>query len=453
MSAVLTEVTVDEGLNFRTVTASASSDLNTFFLHISGIDELTAPALSSAEEKISNVEISMVLDVSGSMAGNRLTNMKDAAAEFVDTVIQPTNGTTGLTTVSLVPYNATVSLGDTVASYFSLSNAHAHSNCPIFSSTAFDETSIDPDETLDKIAHFDPYNYDYNSNGTLSDPWCVPGDSMSVMVHSADANALKTRISSLWAQGNTAIDLGMKWGVGLLDPDVGGALVAMASDDLVVADAADRPASFDDSEAIKFVVVMTDGQNTTQYDLKSKYKSGWSDLWVNDRNNSSASDDHFSLLVDDNWGSSNDVYFWKRYENSSWNSRNRSTPDGGSNADRLSNADLFARFPTASVARSFYVRPYYDGFVSYSEYYDMYYAYEAQVSGGQANDRLSRICSAAKDAGIVVFAIAFEAPEDGQEALQDCASSASHYFDVEGVEITETFHAIARQINSLRLVQ
>ena len=198
---------------------------------------------------------------------------------------------------------------------------------------------------------------------------------------------------------------------------------------------------------------MTDGQNTTQYDLKSKYKSGWSDLWVDDRNTGYTSDDRFSLLVDDNWGSSNDVYFWKRYENSSWSYRNRSYPDGGSSADRMSHADLFARFPSAAVARSYYVRPYYDGFVSYNEYYDMYYAHEATVSGSEANNRLSRICSAAKNAGIVVFAIAFEAPSNGQAALSECASSASHYFDVEGVEITETFHAIARQINSLRLIQ
>lgn len=53
----------------------------------------------------------------------------------------------------------------------------------------------------------------------------------------------------------------------------------------------------------------------------------------------------------------------------------------------------------------------------------------------------------------MVFAIAFEAPEAGQDALRDCASSDSHYFAVEGIEITETFNAIARQINNLRLIQ
>ena len=119
----------------------------------------------------------------------------------------------------------------------------------------------------------------------------------------------------------------------------------------------------------------------------------------------------------------------------------------------MTNAEVYARWGTAAVANSFYVRPYYDKYVSYNEYYSTYYAYEAMVNGSQADNRLSDICQAAREEGIVIFAIAFEAPTGGQQALQDCASSASHYFDVEGVEITETFHAIARQINSLRLVQ
>ena len=67
IAATLDSVTPEEGVNYRTVTASGSTDINTFFLRMSGIDTLTAAALATAEEKISNVEISLVLDVSGSM--------------------------------------------------------------------------------------------------------------------------------------------------------------------------------------------------------------------------------------------------------------------------------------------------------------------------------------------------------------------------------------------------
>jgi len=55
--------------------------------------------------------------------------------------------------------------------------------------------------------------------------------------------------------------------------------------------------------------------------------------------------------------------------------------------------------------------------------------------------------------GIVIFAIGFEAPSGGQNLMRACASSDSHYFDVDGVEISEAFSAIARTINQLRLTQ
>jgi Flp pilus assembly protein TadG len=452
LDEVLAEVNVEQGLNHRTVAANGSADLETIFLKMSGLDSLTAPAASTAEEKISNVEISLVLDVSGSMNGSRITNMRAAAAEFVDTVIQPTGEGSGLTTVSVVPYNATVNLGTTVAGYWTLDNLHNYSNCVIFDNDEFDTVAISPSTELTRLAHFDLYSTSQTTT-SLPNPWCKTGDTSAVMVHSSDKTALGNHIAGLTAGGNTAIDLGVKWGVALLDPAARPAVSAMAGDGLVVADAAARPAEYDDPEAIKFVVVMTDGANTTEYDLKYHHKYGMSDIWVDDRGTSSLSDDRYSLLVDDNYGTNNDVYFWERYENYSASYRYDNFPDGGNNARRMSNAEIFARFGTKGLAKKMYVKPYYDGYVSYNTYRDVYYGYTSIVNGSAADARLSDICDAAKDTGIVIFSIAFEAPSGGQIALADCASSPSHYFDVEGVEITDTFHAIARQINSLRLIQ
>jgi len=449
---VLGSVTVDQGLNYRTVTAQGTTDLNTIFLHMSGMDTLTAPALSAAEEKISNVEISVVLDVSGSMGGSRIENMRDAAAEFIDTVIQDTGEGSGLTTVSLVPYNATVNLGTTVAEYFTLSNVHNYSNCVTFDAGDFNTVAITPTEELERLGHFDRYSTNQSSTA-ISGPWCKTGNTSAVMVHSSDRTALKNHINSLNAGGNTAIDLGVKWGVALLDPAANPAVSEMATDGLVTTDAATRPAAYTDPEAIKFVVVMTDGENTTQYDLKSHHKYGMSDVWIDDRGTSSKSDDRFSVMVRDWSGTSNDRYYWVRYNGYSSSYKYRSSIDGGGNAERMSNADLFARFGTRAAAQKFLLQPYYDGYVSYDDYYDMYYASEAIVNGSMADARLEDICDAAKAKGIVVFAIGFEAPQGGQDAMLNCASSPSHYFDVDGVEITETFHAIARQINSLRLIQ
>ncbi|MBV1895713.1 MAG: Tad domain-containing protein, partial [Rhodobacteraceae bacterium] len=66
LSDYLISVNVDEGLNYRTVSVVASSDVQTNFMHMTGVESLTAVAGSTAEERIDGVEISMVLDVSGS---------------------------------------------------------------------------------------------------------------------------------------------------------------------------------------------------------------------------------------------------------------------------------------------------------------------------------------------------------------------------------------------------
>jgi len=66
---------------------------------------------------------------------------------------------------------------------------------------------------------------------------------------------------------------------------------------------------------------------------------------------------------------------------------------------------------------------------------------------------LSNVCNAAKDKNIVIWSIGFEVSDHGANVMRDCASSPSHFFRVEGVEIRDAFSAIARQINQLRLTQ
>lgn len=449
----LSSVTVDEGLNYRTVSASADKTIDTIFMRLLGIDDLDAGALATAEEKISKVEISMVLDISGSMGWNdKIDNLRDAGREFVDTVIQSGSDDPEQTTVSIVPYNATVNLGPTVSQYFNLDDSHDYSSCVIFDDSEFSTIAITPDQELERLSHFDLSSTNENTT-EISSPWCPDDDYGSVMVHSSNASALKSHINALGAGGNTAIDLGMKWGAALLHPAMRPAVAEMIDDEVVADTAVQRPFELTDTEAMKVVVLMTDGENTTQYDLRDEHKSGMSDIWIDDRGNNYPGDDRFSHKVRDWSGTHNDIYYWERYENYSNSYKYRNTPDGGSNARRMSNAEVFARWGTKAHAYKFYKRPYYDGYVSYNDYYNAFYAYTGIVNGSQADNRLSEVCQEAKESGIVVFSIAFEAPAAGQEALRDCASSPSHYFAVEGIEITETFHAIARQINNLRLIQ
>ncbi len=63
------------------------------------------------------------------------------------------------------------------------------------------------------------------------------------------------------------------------------------------------------------------------------------------------------------------------------------------------------------------------------------------------------ICTQAKAQDVVVYGIAFEAPSDGQTQIEGCASSSSHYFDAQGLEIATAFRTIASNLTMLKLTQ
>lgn len=117
MEGVLLGTAIEWGSNHRTVKAWGETTMPTFFLKLSGHDTLTPPALSVAEEKIANVEISLVLDISGSMRfNNRMTRLKPAAQNFVHKVMS--DETNGVTTLNLVPFAGQVNPGDILFDYF-----------------------------------------------------------------------------------------------------------------------------------------------------------------------------------------------------------------------------------------------------------------------------------------------------------------------------------------------
>ncbi|MBV7396316.1 Tad domain-containing protein [Mameliella sediminis] len=116
MEHVLLGTQIDWGFNHRTVKAWGETTIPTYFLRMSGYDELTPPAISVAEEKIANVEISLVLDISGSMRFNdRIDKLKPAAQNFVYKVM--TDETNGITTLNLVPFAGSVNPGDSFFDY------------------------------------------------------------------------------------------------------------------------------------------------------------------------------------------------------------------------------------------------------------------------------------------------------------------------------------------------
>jgi len=475
---------VETGLGYKRVQATINSTFEAHLMRFSGGTDLPIYATSKAEESIDGLEISLVLDVSGSMNSNsRLTNLKLAAKDFIDTMVA--NTTEGKMSISVVPYATQVSLPDDLIGQYSTVGENEYSNCINFEASHFSQAQLPTSETLKRTMHFTPWGYSnrdmrtyYNSPRLIKDPVCDPRQSRQILPLQRDANTLKNFIQNLSAGGNTSIDIGMKWGTALLDPSARPAIYALSTgnDASVPGDYSDRPVDYTDTDTIKIIVLMTDGQNTSQYFVNNHRRDGPSGVHFSKivgrddiRYNTGAA----SLKVYSTYDAYNDRYYWHlphypkwadhpigtgnstfydcdRYGNSCrWMSENADPVDNPPYVQHLNYSELFAR-----TSLKYLYRYIFDDWMDfYQARNTWYYGIYSSYGNGTKNNRTRSVCAAAKAKGIVVYTIGFEAPSNGVAVLRDCASTDSHYFDVNGLEIKDAFASIATSIRQLRLTQ
>jgi len=454
---IVTEGTLSD---YRKVEISVSEEMPTWFMALVGVKTLSTPASSTAEESVGQIEISLILDVSGSMNSNsRLTNLKPAAKSFVDQIFD--SAEEDKVSISIIPYATQTSISDDLAGYFNITNEHTNSTCIEFEASKgdFDTTavSIGGARVYQRNGHFDPF---YKASPpSLTN--CPSEPERHVLPFSGDRVQLKTFIDNLSAEGNTSIDIGMKWGSALLDPSMQTVVDGMIADGDLPGAFADRPYAFDDTEALKIIVLMTDGANTTEYRL---------------RNNTTSNpyyDEGQSLLVRNPWyrtnGSTSDD--WSRYQYSLWDaSKNkyyifaqntwRSEPWGDKSGDTgwtgspssvpMTWQDVWGDMSIYWFSDELIYRAY--GSSSIRNQWR-----PGSVSNPKANTYINSakdgmtldICDAAKANGVRIYTIAFEAPTDGQNLLEACQNAG--YYAVEGLDINDAFAGIVNSINKLRL--
>ncbi|MTJ04023.1 MAG: pilus assembly protein [Sediminimonas qiaohouensis] len=445
------DVTVTQGVGFRKVQATARSTFDTHFMHLTGVETLTAPGAGAAEESIGSVEVSLVLDISGSMNSNsRLSRLKPAARGFVDTILD--NSEEGNVSVSVVPYATQVNAGEALLDQYTTTHEHDYSHCVNFIADEYSKPNLARDVAMQRTGHFDVFTY---SEDPISTPVCPTRAESEILPLSGDRTTLHNHINSLTAKGNTSIDIGMKWGTTLLDPGTRSVVSDLVAAGEISSDFEGRPSDYRDGETLKIVVLMSDGQNTNQYMLNPSLRDGDSEVWYNEETG------RYSVYKSERetnyyWPHSNDwhdhpygngTYTQCQWEYVNWQWQYLcSEQDEPGSAVRLTYPELWAQVSLAWNA-------YYNYEFSSSAWADWYNSAHTYLNGTAKDQRTDHICDAAKDEGIIVFTIGFEAPHSGRRVLKRCASSASHYFDVEGLEIEEAFASIAASIRKLRLTQ
>lgn len=263
------DVTVDQGLIHRNVRAQAKTPVQSMFLNMVGIDKVDAPASGAAEERVNNVEISLVLDVSGSMGRTaqegglpKIAYLRESGQNFIDSILRPS--TAGRVSVSMVPYTGQTNAGANLMEYYNIDRVHDHSSCIEFSDEDFTKAKIDFDDELEQVQHF---GWGSEANTPIEFPMCSnqPQDEIVAFQNSnADLNA---RIAAFEPRTNTAIHTAMKWAVEMLQPEFNSVVQGMIGDGLVNPVFASRPVAFDDPDTTKIIVLMTDGENVDQLRL------------------------------------------------------------------------------------------------------------------------------------------------------------------------------------------
>ena len=381
----------DVSLNSRDISATATLTVDTAMMHMFGQDQVTIEVSSAAIQSITNIEIAMVLDISSSMRGNRLTSLKTASTEFIDIML--TEQTEDTTSINVVPFGGTVNIGDSLFSKLAVrSTSPATITDP--SEAQYDiGTSVETSDFLfsdgETCVEAIQDDYDINmipsfSRAQVPDfwrwwnnhPWC-PEDKSAVYLNSNNAALLKAHLNGMVLSDGTGMDIGTMWGLKTLSPSFRGELGGEFSS---------RPLDFDINETKKIMIVMTDGEITAQ-------------------------------------------------------NRPEDPSIGNVHTDRPTNRE-----------------PHVNAISNQGDRQNMQTTRtRGSASTASTNDsavgRFKKACNAAKTQGVQVFTIGFQISDGSlaDQILEDCATSATYYYHVEGLDLTSTFQSIAAKVNELRL--
>ncbi len=266
----VTFAVVDNG---RAITASGTAYIETPFLQFANIKKL--PLLSTKQADYSkaelaaggnggeNLEVSMMLDVTGSMSGQKLKDLKDAAQDLVNVVVWD-DQSKFTSKVALVPFSEDIRLPTTSAlnlargtglpNPINLKNNGKYylSDCVVERTGSQKYTDAAPAKGQYVMAH---YTSDSTGSGNNKKGVCSIPAATEVMPLSSDKNVLISKIDGLSAGGGTAGHLGTAWAWYTLSPN----WASLWSSE-------GMPAAYGTENLRKIAILMTDGEYNTQYD-------------------------------------------------------------------------------------------------------------------------------------------------------------------------------------------
>jgi Flp pilus assembly protein TadG len=110
MGASITGPTIAVDTTNNTITLNATADMRTSMMRVLGMDNMEVAGNTEVKLSSMDVEVSLVLDITGSMSGQPLADLKDAAKNLVDIIVKDEQ-TPFYSKIALVPYSMGVNVG------------------------------------------------------------------------------------------------------------------------------------------------------------------------------------------------------------------------------------------------------------------------------------------------------------------------------------------------------
>lgn len=246
---VLDTVTVDETAKSVVATAHANVDL-AFPLFTT--TRPTVAITSAAVYSDRSIEVAMILDITGSMAGTKIQSLKIAASNAVNTFLVGQNPANPRVRVAIVPYSNSVNTGSlrnvVYAERTFTTGEPPRLNDPRLVSSATDACATER-KGAQQFTDASPATAMVNRDYRLST--CPAA---ALMPLSSDIASLSSVISAFKADGSTAGHIGIQWGWYMLSPNWNGVLQKSA-----------QPGAYKTGKVSKYAIVMTDGEFNTAY--------------------------------------------------------------------------------------------------------------------------------------------------------------------------------------------
>ncbi len=240
----------------RQVLATASVDVPLAFPVFTTASTQRVTVDSAAVYSDRTIEVAMMLDITGSMSGQKIKDLKTAASNAVETFLAGNAGVVPRVRVAIVPYADSVNVGELAIGVYGekkfttgeppaldplvLASAVAHSNKDTCATDRKGSNAYTDASPLIAMV-----NRDYRLN------YCPKAELQPL---TTDKAKLLDTIADFKANGYTGGGIGVQWTRYMLSPDWASVLPASST-----------PAPYKQKKSAKYAILMTDGEFNTAF--------------------------------------------------------------------------------------------------------------------------------------------------------------------------------------------